>query len=321
MKNKYVFAILILFCSPLALLANDSLSVEQSFWKRFNKGGYTSLLFNQITFMNWAKGGENAVSATGLLNLFANQKSGRFLWENIADFKYGLQISDENGFRTNQDVIDLSSKFGYQALKHFFYSALINFKTQFTPGYSYPNDSVVVSNFLAPGYLILSLGVDFKVNDNLSIYLSPMTGKYIIVNDEKIADAGRYTGEGAIYDSENKKIKSGNSFKSDFGAYVKIIYKTELMENTTLNTKLEVFNNFTDKNIKNRNNFDIDSETTVIMKVNEFISANLFLQFIYDDDIKVPLYASVNGVKTQIGAGPRLQLKEVIGVGLSYNFK
>jgi hypothetical protein len=271
--------------------------------------------------MNWAKGGENAVSATGLLNLFANQKSGRFLWENIADFKYGLQISDENGFRTNQDVIDLSSKFGYQALKQFYYSALISFKTQFTPGYSYPNDSVVVSNFLAPGYFILSLGVDFKAIDNLSIYLSPMTGKLIIVNDEKIADVGRYTGEAAVYDSENNKIKNGNSFKSDFGAYIKIIYKTELMENTSLNTKLEVFNNYTDKNIKNRRNFDIDSETTVIMKVNEFISANLFLQFIYDNDTQVPLYSSINGVKTQTGAGPRLQLKEVIGVGLSYKFK
>lgn len=318
---RKVLIILLLFCNCIVTFASDSLKIEKSFWESFEKGGYASLLFNQISFSNWAKGGENSISSTGLFNYHANIKTGRLLWENLADLKYGLQVSDEYGFRTNQDVIDLSTKLGYQALTYFYYSGLINFKSQFTTGYNYPNDSVIVSNVLAPAYLIVSLGVDFKPLNNLSLYLSPMTGKFIMIIDDRIANDGRYTGEPAIYNDIGLIIKEGTQIKSDFGAFLRILYNLQIMENTTLNTKLEVFNNYTDKNIKNRRNFDIESETTINMKVNEFISANLFLHLIYDNDTKIPIYEYTKGVKTQVGSGPRLQLKEVIGIGLSYQFK
>lgn len=300
---------------------NDSLNQSQSFFSSFNKGGYASLIFNQITFMNWVKGGENSVSATGLLNLFANLNKEKFIWENAVDLKFGLQNNEESGLRTNQDAMDLITKFGYKALAQFYYSGLVNFKSQFANGFNFPNDSVVVSKFFSPAYLILSLGVDFKPNENLSLYLSPMTGKFIFIGDKKIANAGTYTSEPALFDSTGKIIKDGGELKSDFGAYLRINYKATLLENITLVSKFDIFNNFTDKSIKNRRNFDIDCETSIVMKVNELISANFLLHLIYDNDTNIPIFEKVNGQKKQIGLGPRLQLKEVLGIGISYYFK
>ncbi|MFC2131842.1 DUF3078 domain-containing protein, partial [Bacteroidota bacterium] len=300
---------------------SDTLNEQSGFLNSFKTGGYASIIFNQISFLHWAKGGENSISATGLLNLFANMKEEKFVWENTLDFKYGLQNTDEFGLRTNQDVIDISSKFGFKALDQFYYTGLLSFKTQFAPGYNYPIDSIVVSRFFSPAYLIVSLGMDFKPNDDFSLYISPMTGKFIYVTDVGIANIGTYTSEPAKKDTSGNIIKQGNTLKSDFGAYLRINYKTELMENITLKTKFEIFNNYSDKIIKNRRNFDIDSETSIVMKVNELISANFFLHLIYDDDTKVPLYEYLDGKKIQVGSGPRLQLQEVLGIGVSYYFK
>jgi hypothetical protein len=319
---KKIIFVCITFCFTVVLLnAQDTTITKKNIFEQFDKGGYASLIFNQISFLNWAKGGENTVSATGIVSLFAKLKKERFAWENTVDLRYGLQNSEEFGLRTNQDVIDLSSKVGFKALHSFFYTALINFKTQFANGYNYPNDSVVISKFLSPAYLITSLGVDYKPNDEFSLYFSPMTGKFIFVSNQDIADIGTYTGEPAAKDSTGKIIKSGRTSKSDFGAYLRVNLKKQLMENITLNAKFDIFNNYTDKNILNRKNFDIDSEASVLMKVNEIISVNILLHLIYDHDTKVPLYEYRNSKKTQIGAGPRLQVKEVIGIGISYYFK
>jgi hypothetical protein len=324
--KRYVFIIeliIILFSASLGLRAvpADSVKADSPKFGLFKTAGHATLLFNQITFKNWAQGGENSISTTGLVNYPANLENDNFSWDNNLDLKFGIQATEEYGLRTNQDVIDISSKAGYKALSQFYYTGLISFKSQFGHGYNYPNDSVIVSKFFAPAYLILSLGMDFKPNDHLSLYLSPMTGKFIFVSDQQIANTGTYTGVPAKLDTNGNVIENGRNLKSDFGAYLRLSLKYNIMQNTELTSKLEIFNNFTDQNLSNRSNFDVDWEAVVMMKVNEFMSANLALHLIYDNDTKSPLYSYINGVKTQIGAGPRLQIKEVMGIGVSYYFK
>ena len=116
-------------------------------------------------------------------------------------------------------------------------------------------------------------------------------------------------------------ITPGEMSRFDFGASAKIMYSFTPMENIDIATKLDLFNNYTDPNEKNRINIDVNSETSVNMKINSYISANIFLHMIYDHDIPIPLYKKVNGVKTQYGTGARLQTKQTLGIGFSYNFK
>jgi hypothetical protein len=56
------------------------------------------------------------------------------------------------------------------------------------------------------------------------------------------------------------------------------------------------------------------------MTVNKYITVNIFAHFIYDHDIDVPVYEEQAGEDVQVGVGPRLQVKQTLGLGISYNF-
>ncbi len=309
---------IILFIIFLILFSN--LMAESDTTTLWTNGGFASLVFNQISLTNWAKGGESSLSSTAFLNLFANYKKGSLQWDNSLDLGYGIQSGEELGLRKNEDKIDLNSKIGFNAFDQVFYTALFNFKTQFTYGYNYPNDSDVVSKFFAPAYLIISIGLDYKPAEYFSVYLSPATGRIIFVLDQKLADQGAYGVDKAIYDNNGNLLESGKTIKPEFGAYLKAIFKKDIFENVNLESKLALFNNYTDKDLGNRKNIDVDWETNIVMKINKFISANIILHLIYDENIKVPIFEKIDGVKTKIGEGSRLQIKQVFGLGFSYKF-
>lgn len=272
-------------------------------WKA---GGNVGLVFNQITFINWAQGGENSVSGSSFLNLFANARFDGWAWDNTLGLGYGL-LTNNDKVRKTEDKIDLNSKLGHKAFDNFFWSFLVNYRSQFADGYNYPNDSVVVSKFMAPGYLIISLGLDYKLNDWLSLNISPTTGRLIFVNDSALSANGAYG------------VEKGKKFKPDFGWLFVATFKKEIMENVLVSSKLTLFDNYTDKDPDKRLNIVVDWELGILMKVNKYISANVSTRLLYDHNIPIPIYETINGLKTQIGTGPRTQFKEIFGVGIVYN--
>ncbi|MGZ4057151.1 MAG: DUF3078 domain-containing protein, partial [Bacteroidia bacterium] len=228
--------------------------------------------------------------------------------------------SGNDKVRKNEDKIDFTSKLGrYAFCDHWYYTALVGFKSQFDKGYNLPDDSNIVSHFLAPGYVIGAIGLDYKTKDNsFSAFISPLTSKTTIVNDQKLADAGAYGVTPAKYDTVGgvyQLIKRGKMVNSEFGGYVKLTLKKDIMKNVNLATKLELFSNY----LHNPQNIQVNWELLLSMKVNRFISASISTNLIYDNDIPVPVKREVNGVKVD-GTGPRVQFKEVLAVGFSYKF-
>jgi len=57
--------------------------------------------------------------------------------------------------------------------------------------------------------------------------------------------------------------------------------------------------------------------------VNAYVKANIGVHIVYDDDIKSKRDGidPVTGNKMQITEGPKVQLKQVLGVGLVYAFQ
>jgi hypothetical protein len=111
------------------------------------------------------------------LSIFANMKKGRWAWDNSLDLAFGAAKVGKQDWRKSDDKIDLNTKLGYDLGNHFYATYLFGFKTQFTEGFDYPNDTtkIRISNFMTPGYFINALGIDWKPNDNLSVFLSPIT--------------------------------------------------------------------------------------------------------------------------------------------------
>lgn len=284
--------------------SNDTSSVH---WK---KGGTVNISGQQVSLTNWAAGGQSAISANGLLSLFANYSKGKIVWSNNLDLAYGVikQASNRKWWK-NDDRIQFTSKFGRYAFKNTYYSALADFKSQFAPGYNYPNDSVIISNFLAPAYVVAALGLDFKPDKSVSFFLAPLTARITIVNDDTLAKYGAFGVQKQVRDPLTGKVTTPYSkVREQFGGYFKMVFQKNIMENVTFGTTVELFSDY----LKNPQDLYVNWTTLTTMKVNKWISATLSTQLIYDESVMI---------KDKDGKiGPRVQFKQVLGVGLSYKF-
>lgn len=279
-------------------------------WK---KGGVAALNLAQTSLKNWAAGGQNSVAVNGIFSMFANYKQGKSAWDNSLDIGYGLikQGKDADFLKTD-DKIDFFSKYGREAFKDFYYSALLNFKTQMKPGYNYPDVTHKISDLFAPAYMLAALGMDYKPTQYFSAFIAPVTYKLTIVSDKTLSDAGTFG------------VTPGDRSRSEFGGYLRALYtrndfKDEFLKNVSFTTKLDLFSNYGE----NPQNIDVSWETLIALKVNKYISANLNTHLLYDDNIKIAVDRNDDGNISEIelnSPGSRIQFKEIFGVGFSYNF-
>lgn len=295
--KKFLFSILLVagfFPSANAQIP-DSLKI-------FKYGGFSNFTFNQVTLSNWVAGGEDALSTTAILNLFGNYKKDKVVWDNALDLGYGLLKSGSSNIRKNEDKMEVNSKFGYKAFNKVYYTALVNFRSQFSKGYIYPNDSVTVSKFMAPGYLTVGLGLDYKPNDHFSFYFSPATGKFIFVRDQELANAGAYGVDSAVIEN-GVMITKGKKLRSEFGASISTQIKVDIIKNVNLISKLLLFNNYTDRDKANQTNIDVNWEVMVNIKAGKYLTTSIMTNLIYDQNVIA-----------------RTQFKESLGIGLSFKF-
>ncbi len=277
-------------------------------WK---KGGIFSLNLAQTSLTNWAAGGSNSFAINGLMSTYVNYKRNKSVWVNSLDVGYGLLKQGGSGYMKTDDKFDFLSKYGYEAFKNFYYAALLNFKTQMAPGYKYPDVTNKISDLFSPAYLIVALGLDYKPSDHFSAFIAPLTEKITFVTNQKLSDAGSFG------------VKPGHKTLSEFGGYLRAIYtkndfKNELLKNVTFTTKVDLFSNYTNK----PQNIVVNWETLIAFKVNKFISANINTQLIYDDKILIPTDRNGNGtIEPGEGVRSKIQFKEILGIGFSYNFK
>lgn len=289
----------------------DSLASDTA-WKF---SGITSLNFSQVYMKNWSAGGVQSIAGNALANLSADYKKGKVSWENDLILAYGLVKTGEEDYRKAEDKIDFTTKYGLQGFDdNFYYTALINFKSQFAPGYNYPDDSTIISDFLAPAYALLSLGLDYQKSEGFSIYFSPLTAKITIVNNDRLSDAGAYGVEPAQYNSNGEKIKDGESMFTEFGGYLKMSFSKTLIENVLYETKLELFSSYSE----DPTHIDVNWDNTLAFKVNKYISANITTRLIYDDDIDIAVDNNDDGIVDKFG--PRTQFMETFNLGIQYTF-
>jgi hypothetical protein len=307
MKKAVIFlAMFFLFEATYAQIADQEkkLRTQQTDsiegWK---KGGVINLNTAQTSLTNWAAGGQSSVAIGGLVSLLANLKKDNGLWENYLDLGYGtMKQGKKTGWRKTDDKIDFTSKYGHRFSEHMYFAGLLNFKTQITPGYNYPNDSMKISDFMAPGYLLGALGIDYRPADDFTVFVAPFTGKFTFVTDQKLADAGAFG------------VDPGKNTYSEFGAYLRLFLKKGLMENIVFQTRLDLFSNY----LHNPQNIDVSWETLLSMKINKFFSATISTHMLYDDDIVIAVDKNDDGITDE--AGPRIQFKEVLAIGFSYAF-
>ncbi|UTD15481.1 DUF3078 domain-containing protein [Tenacibaculum mesophilum] len=278
---KKLLAIAVMFGALTANAQEEKKEEPKEGWKR---SGNISFLFNQSAFNNWLAGGTNNISGTIGLNYDFNYTKGDWTWDNKLIASYGLTKLKGEAMQKTDDRLELNSLLGKKASGYWYYSAFFNFKTQMSSTYVSGEQT---SHFFSPAYFQFGPGMLWKKHDNLKVNIAPATSKLIYVH-KHLTDLGPAFG-----------VEQNETTRYELGAAVNAYYKLDIMKNVSVENILNLYSNY----LEDFQNVDIDYTVNVVMKVNKYLSANLSMQAIYDDN-----------------AFKGFQTREVFGLGVNYGF-
>lgn len=300
----------VLFLTPCVLQAQDDvikklrLDVERPIKKEadtsskaWKRGALFGVNLSQGSLSNWAAGGDDfSLSANSNINLFAFYKKDKYSLDNTFDLNLGYVNTTSQGGRKNDDRFDFLTKYGYAVNSKLNVSVLANLRSQLFKGFTYPNGvKTYSSTFLAPGYLLNSLGLDYKPVKGLSIYLSPVTARWVIVRDTALSNRGLYG------------VTPGKSSNFEFGAFATIAYQRIINKIITYKGRMDLFSNYK----HNPWNVDLFFANAFNAKLGKSLAVSWSLDFIYDDDVR--LFGNNQ-------RSPGLQVKSLIGIGIIKRF-
>jgi hypothetical protein len=304
------------FIFTLSGFAQDSIPLvskdSSSHWRNKNKLGFD---ISQIAFVNWSAGGNSAISGLIKGDFSRVYTKGNQKWVNELIVRYGLNQQDGVELRKTEDLLQFSSTYGYRkdSITNWYHSAKFNFNTQFSNGYSYPNTDKAISRLFAPAYVFLGVGTENSTKSKHRVfYLSPFTFKTTFVLDQALANQGAFGVTKAVVDSNGLIISNGKQTRTELGFLFSSYYKKEIAKNIVWVNKLVLFTDYINK----FGNIDIDYDFKLDLTVNQYVKVNIGARIIYDDDIKVKEEKEGN----QVTVGPKLQIRQMLGVGLVYTF-
>ena len=294
MKKSVTLCFIVL--NAMVYAQTDSVQNPEKDWKR---GGIAKLLFNQTAFSEWASGGQNSVSLSFHTDYDLSYSKNGWNWDTKFLGDFGLtKLSGTKFLRKTNDRFDLQSFLGKKFSPTWNYSTVFGIKTQFARGFKYGEDDEgneirdLKTHFFSPVYIQLGVGLYWKKSKDLWVNIAPFTQRLTLVSRKftmELPDGKKYFG-----------VRKGDNHRFELGASVNAFYKFSPMENMILEQRLGLYSDYLDK----AENIDVDYQIAAELRVNEYVSTNLILQLVYDDN-----------------AVQNLQVREVFGVGVRMALK
>ena len=275
---------------------NKAADTSRWTWKR---GGVFNFNMAQGSQKNWAAGGDNfSIALNSYVNYFLYYQHRNQTWDNNVDYNLGFVQTTSIGARKNDDRLDYLSKFGLRVdtTNKLYISSLFNFRTQFFNGYNYSGSTKsLASALLSPGYILLSVGMDYKPVKSFSMFLSPITNRTTMVANNTLSKQGVYG------------VDSNKHFLNEFGAFASLNYAHPITKNIAYKGRLDLFSDYANR----PQNVDLYMTNYFTFKINRYLSATYTLNFIYDDNVRL---FGPNG------NSPGLQVQSQLGIGFSVPF-
>lgn len=301
-KNLVIDTLKVVNPIKMAEIDTTKFADDPVWWSRRNSIG---LDINEAAFVNWSAGGNNSVSGLFKVDLVRLYKKLHLLWNNEFYMRYGLNSQENRELRKTEDRFEFKSIFGYRrdTVSNWFYSVKFNFKTQFTNGYKYPNTDNPISRMFSPAYVFLGGGSHYEIKQQrFSLYLSPITLKSTLVFDKDLSNSGAFG------------VTPGKRSRNEFGFLLESLWNKEIIKNVLMTNKLSLYSDY----LNNFGNIDVDWELNFAFRINKFMRASIGSHLVYDDDVKYKEDINNDGTLETLGA--RLQLKQVLGIGVTYRF-
>lgn len=274
----------------------EKVDIKPHNWLHTFKG---SLHFTQAYVSdNWYQGGENNINA--LLDVLwecnLNQVlHPKWLFNNSLQYKLGVMTAHNDSLRKyaiNEDNFQFSSQLGYKAVKNWYYSATLLFKTQFFNNYK-SNTSTMTASFLSPAELNVGLGMTYNYKDKyetkvFTLSLAPLSYNLKICRD---IDRLNPTTFG---------IDEGHHTKHSFGSNLEAKLNWKIRDNIVWTSRLYAFTNY--------EYVQGDWENTFDFSITRHLNTKLYVHLRYDKSH--PWHADWK----------YWQLKEILSLGLTYRF-
>lgn len=301
MKRILLIALII---SSFSVYSQDTIRVGN--WMFMGK---LSLNVSQSYFSNWTAGGTSNFTPIGKFTMNANMKKDKHEWTNWIDLALGYSIFIDQEPMKTEDKIEYITSYRYQLHKHWYFTVMGKYATQFAKGYDYSVDSTdYISKFMAPAWIDIGPGIMYEPTDWFFVNFSPVTPAWIIVNDQKLADSGSFGLDPATFDDEGMLVSHAKKVKSMFGAKMMIVLSKEVAKNITMGTKLELFSDY----LNEPQNIDVNWQVLIGLKVNDWLNVDLQTTLLYDNDIMI--------TDSDGNVGPRAQFREFLMLSIGYTF-
>ena len=254
-----------------ASVSPERVRSKRRYWKTFGnfQGKYTQSYYSD----NWYKGGESNHSILGQINLEADYAKNQTTFDNKLELKLGYyntsQVNGRSSFRTNEDLIRFTSKFGLKAFDNWYYSSQFQGYTQFAPVWDTKDPGKLKSRFMAPAYGNLSIGLDYKPKFKkkgitLSVLLSPLSYNL------------KYSAVDSI--ATTFGIDAGKQVKNSFGSRFDGNLKWTFLEDFTWTNKTQFYTTY--------ESTEINFENTIDYRLSKYLSLQFFIHWRFDDSVK-----------------------------------
>ncbi len=265
--------------------------------KKWIFGSNGSVQFSQAYISdNWYQGGNNNLNLMGnfILNIKLNSNVyPKLMFENTIQYKLSLNSAPQDSLRSysiSEDLFQINSKFGVKAAKNWYYSATLQFKTQFFNSYTV-NTKDLKSAFLTPGELNVGLGMSYNVSNKpktatLGLSIAPISYNMKICKlNDKVSP-------------ESVGVPAGKTIGSQVGSNVEAIFRWNLHTNISLTSRLFMFTDY--KYAQG------DWENTFTFSINKYLSTQLYLHLRYDSSSEIDT------------SWKHWMLKEILSFGFAY---
>lgn len=263
--------------------------------------GTTTLNTASTHYSNWAAGGNSNINTVAAVNMTLVYKKSQSVWESNLDTDFGMQYIEDNKFdwRKSADKFNFYSKYGYQLASQWYVTAMGSFRSQYAEGYKYTTTDGIESRaynseWMAPAYIDLSLGMDWKPNDIFSVYISPAAGRLVVCKVEELREA--------------YGVDLDKTHYTEFGAATKASVNYEGIDHLKLKSALTLFTPYG----TNFGKVDVDWDTDITYVFKDVFNVSFKSSLKYYDKVMVP---DDNGILHH-----RVQWMSMLGIGLGYSF-
>ena len=255
------------------LIPVELLDYKVSYWR---KSVVFALNFNQAAFTNnWSAGGISTVALGTNVDFKAEYHKTPLDYTTETNLLYGVAATKGQGSRKTNDRIFLDNKIASQISKKWYFFGSLSFESQFAAGYTYADLSgnpvpggLIISNFMAPGYLTESIGFEYKPNKYYDVRIGTGTAKQTFLLDTN------------IYKNlpENYGVKPGHTFYNQLAVQGVATVDKTIMKNLHLTARYAIFIPYIQPLAYTTHRLD----ATLTAKVNRLINVSMNGTFLYD---------------------------------------